>query len=424
MSSHKTFHVLQRAKKIISMHSYLSYLNWIESQKTAILQKLRKWVSINTFSWNIEGLNQLSSLLQSDFEILGGKSRFYPLLPQKTLIEGHFETRPLAQALRIFKRPEAPIQILLGGHIDTVYPLTNSFQNIEEKELGIWKGPGVADMKGGIAILLLALAALEQSPLASKIGWEVLLTPDEEIGSPGSAFLYEEAARRHQLGLIFEPSFPDGAFVSQRKGSTTYSIVVHGRAAHVGRDFAQGRSSVFALAHFIHCLNSWDKDHGLTINVADVEGTGPVNIVPPLASCRVNFRCSRLETLQTISTRLDQLAQACSQEGIRFDIVEDSFRTPKPFDSQVQRLFDAYESCAQDLHLPFQVRETGGVCDGNILAGAGLPALDTAGAVGGALHTSDEYLILSSLIERAKLTALFLFKLAAGEITFHKEGTS
>jgi glutamate carboxypeptidase len=208
--------------------------------------------------------------------------------------------------------------------------------------------------------------------------------------------------------------------VSQRKGSATYTIVIRGQAAHVGRDYAQGRSAVFPLVHFIQRLETLQTDD-LILNVADVEGKGPINVVPPLASCRVNLRSSHAHLLQQASTQLQQFALESPQTGITFEIVQDSFRLPKPFDSKTQQLFEAYAQCAHDLGLSFETRSTGGVCDGNILAGAGLPTLDTAGAVGGALHTPDEYLLCSSLVERAKLAALFLFKLATQEIVIAKE---
>ena len=304
------------------MNAYTSYLNWIDSQEQTLLSRVKQWVAINSFSSHVKGLNQLHLLLQSAFKILGAEIISLSLPSQKVLgLNGVFEDHPLGQALVIRKRPQAPIQVLLGGHFDTVYPPSTPFQSIEEIKPGIWNGPGVADMKGGIAILLTSLEALERSPFASQIGWEVLLTPDEEIGSPSSAFLYEAAAKRHQFGLIFEPSFPDGAFVSQRKGSATYTVAVHGRPAHVGRDYFQGRSAVFTLMRLIYKLEGLIHED-LTINVADVEGKGPVNIVPPLASCRVNLRSSDSNTLQQVNARLQQYAKECEQEGIRIEIVQ------------------------------------------------------------------------------------------------------
>lgn len=404
------------------MHAYSTFLDWISSQENTLLLRVKQWVSINTFSLHVKGLEQLSTLLKASFAVLNPEITSHHLSPQQFLhSDGTFQSQPLGPALVMRKRPQAPIQVLLGGHIDTVYPPSSPFQYIEESIAGTWKGPGVADMKGGIAILLTALEALERSPFASQIGWEVLLTPDEEIGSPSSAFLYESAAQRNHCGLIFEPSFPDGSFVSQRKGSATYTVAVYGKAAHVGRDYSQGRSAVFALIRFIHRIESFKTHDDLMINVTDLEGKGPVNIIPPFASCRINIRSSNDKILLQFSDQLQLIAKECQEEGVIIDVVQDSFRLPKAFDLNTQHLFKAYAHCAEELLIPFQTRATGGVCDGNILAGAGLPTLDTAGVIGGALHTLDEYLICSSLVERAKLAALFLFKLATQEIVIKKE---
>ncbi len=387
------------------MPPYSPYLSWIDSQEETLLKRLRQWVLINSFSHHPVGLKRLFSHLQHAFKTLGGRE-----IPQSS-------PRPL---LLIHKRPEAAIQVLLGGHFDTVYPPSSPFQKIEEKE-GRWKGPGVADMKGGLAILLTALEAFERTPFAQALGWKVLLNSDEEIGSLDSTAAFQLLAPQCHVGLLFEPAFPDGAFVSQRKGSATYTLKIKGRAAHVGRDFQEGRSAVFALARWISWLERVQNEtqtqmQDLTINVADLEGAGPLNIVPPVASCRINLRSSNLSLLQEMCRKLEKGSFQEQQEGIAFEIIQETFRPPKLFDSATQRLFEAYANCAHDLHLPFKTRETGGVCDGNTLSAAGLPTLDTAGAVGGALHTHEEYVELSSLIERAKLAALFLFKLAAGEI--------
>lgn len=399
------------------MNKYSPYLDWIYSQETTLLNRVREWVAIDSFSLDTQGLDSLASSLHSTFLSLGSVSSFHTLAPIKRLNpEGQWLTHPLGKALLFKKRAEAPIQVLLAGHFDTVYPRSNIPPKVEELSQGIGKGPGIADMKGGIAILLTALEALERSPFAETIGWEVLLTPDEEIGSPSSTPLYLMAAKRNDFGLVFEPSFPDGAFVNQRKGSATYTIVTRGQSAHVGRDFDKGKSALFPLVHFIHQLESKHIREELTLNIAELECKSPVNVVPPLASCRINFRGFNQIALANTEKALRALAKESEREGVSFEIIQETFRAPKPFCKRTEALFLSYAHCASDLQIPFHMRSTGGVCDGNILGGAGLPTLDTAGAVGGALHTPDEYLIYSSLVERARLTALFLFKLATGEI--------
>lgn len=400
------------------MDVYIPYFNAIDEKIPSRLEMLRRWVEINTYSLNINGLNHFSSLIASSFKELGGVIEFIDLPLQQILsVDGKREMRSFGKALAIRKRPEAPLKIFLGGHFDTVFPPSSPFQKVQE-EGGIWRGPGCADMKGGLGILLLALEALESSAWCENIGWEVLLTPDEEIGSPGSAPLYLSAGSRCHLGLIFEPAFSDGAYVSARKGSTAYTVVVHGRAAHVGREFSQGRSAILPLVRLILRLEQMQEGRDLTVNVAELEGKGPLNIVPDLAGCRVNMRSFSSEILKEASKELHQAAKELSdeQEGIRFEIVQDTERLAKPFDRKTEDFFHSYALCAKELDLPFQIRETGGVCDGNLLASRGLPVLDSGGVVGGALHTHDEYFVLSSFAERAKLASLFLLKLARDEL--------
>jgi glutamate carboxypeptidase len=401
------------------MHSYISDLQWIENQYQRLLDYVNKWAAVNSFSENIPGLSDLSEILIHDFSLLEGKSESFILPPRKTVNDkGLIIKTPLGRAISFKKRPQSPIQVLLTGHMDTVFSPESSFQTIEKIDSAIWQGPGVADMKGGLAIMLIALEALERSAYADKIGWEIIINPDEELGSPGSAYLFEEAAKRNQIGLIFEPAFPDGAFVSQRKGSASYTVVVHGKAAHVGRDYLQGCSAIYALTELIHKLEQIQSlNPEFMINVGHIEGGGPINIVPNLAIARINIRSSNREiienSLQTIQAVADQVSL---RKGIKAEVIAGSLRFPKPMDRATQSLFNAYSECAKLLNQPFSLRETGGVCDGNLLAHAGLPTMDSLGAIGGNLHTHQEYLILSSLVDRAKLAALFLFKLASGAI--------
>lgn len=406
------------------MQTYASYLEWIKIQTKRLQDYVKKWSEINSYSTSLPGLAALSKALKEDFACLGGDLQVIPLPPRQIVDNrGNIVPNPLGSALSFKKRPQAPIQIFLAGHMDTVFPPESPFQNVEEISPTVWQGPGVTDMKGGLAIMLIALEALERAPFAEKIGWEILINPDEEIGSPGSGSLFEAAAQRHHLGLIFEPSFPDGAFVSERKGSANYTAVVRGKAAHAGRDFAQGRSAIYASAELIHQIEVIQlANPDLIINVGRIEGGGPTNIVPDLAIVQINMRSTKDEAIQNSLIELQKIAALVQgREGIHVHLISDTLRFPKPFTHPVQKLFSHYADCAKQLNMPFSHRTTGGVCDGNILAHAGLPVVDSLGAIGGNLHTHQEYLFLPSLVERGQLTALFLLKLASGEIPLSKE---
>jgi glutamate carboxypeptidase len=228
-------------------------------------------------------------------------------------------------------------------------------------------------------------------------------------------------ARKNHIGLVFEPGFGDGAFVSKRKGSANLTLIARGKSAHAGRDFHAGRNSIFALARLITEIEHLNlNEQGTTLNVGHIEGGGPVNIVPDLAICRLNIRSSTAQNLLDTLEQIRQLVQQASSKGIEIELIEDYCRLPKPFDVAHQALFEQYATCANDLHYPFLLRESGGVCDGNTLAEAGLPTLDSLGAIGGLMHTDEEYLLIPSLVQRAQIATLFLLKLASGAISLPK----
>ena len=154
--------------------------------------------------------------------------------------------RPLGAALRQTVRPEAPVQVVLTGHYDTVFAPGGGFQGVVTRPDGALHGPGVADMKGGLSVMLAALQAFEGHPAAVNLGYQVLLSPDEEIGSPGTAPLLAAMAAKSHVGMTYEPAMPDGALAGARKGSGNFHVVVRGRSAHVGRAFDEGRNAVTA----------------------------------------------------------------------------------------------------------------------------------------------------------------------------------
>jgi glutamate carboxypeptidase len=313
--------------------------------------------------------------------------------------------------------------------MDTVYSEDSPFQQSKLLESNKLNGPGVTDAKGGIVIMLLALECLERflssgAPDAhpGSLGWEVFLNSDEEIGSPGSSRYLLESAKRNHLGLLFEPALPDGALVSERKGSGNFTVVVRGRSAHAGRNPQDGRSAIAALAQIIlglHDLPQHVGGPGLTINVGQIEGGGALNMVPDLAIARFNVRLptSGLSSA-AVHEHLERLLSNFNRDGITAQLHGGITSPPKlaPAGSPTAHLMEQISACGKDIGLDLHFRPTGGTCDGNRLAAAGLACVDSLGARGDQIHSPQEFLWLDSLAERAKLTALFLMKLAAGEL--------
>lgn len=384
-----------------------------------MIELLESWANINSGSDNLPGLERMLNALTDSFAPLGGQIQALGLPPRsKVISKGERLLIPSGRAFRMTKRPEASLQVLLAGHMDTVFSATSPFQTTTRVSPSILRGPGVTDMKGGLVVMLMALKAFESSPFADQLGWEVLIVPDEEVGSAGSHDLLVQAAQRNDLGLLFEPSLPDGALVSERKGSASFTVVAKGRSAHAGRDFASGRNAISSLSRFIaeaETLN--DLERGLTLNIGYIEGGGPGNIVPDSALCRLNVRMRAMADLTAVQADLRRIISERSEsDGVVLQLHEHASHPPKAFDAATRALFDAVNACSEELGERLTTRASGGVCDGNTLAAHGLPTLDTLGVVGDHIHTDQEYVLLDSLHTRAALVTQFLTKLAKREV--------
>ena len=178
-------------------YDYTPWLDWLTSQQDDMLQKTIELASINSGSLNTAGVNHVREKLAEYFQALGGSAEVIPVAPYEFVsTTGEVKYVPLGDALRITKRPNAPLQIFFCGHMDTVFPVDSAFQEMTWLDDNTLNGPGVADLKGGLMVMLKAIEALERSPWAENIGWEILFNPDEEIGSPGSAPLIADAVLR------------------------------------------------------------------------------------------------------------------------------------------------------------------------------------------------------------------------------------
>lgn len=390
-------------------------LEWIDQQHDRACDLVQRWASICTGSGHVEGIERFLQELKTEFAPLGGSIEHIALEPVQR--GGVGEQIATGGALRICKRPECARRVFLGIHTDTVYGPDHPFQQCQWLDDQTLRGPGVSDAKGGLVVLLLALQAFEQSGAAAPVGWEVVLNPDEEIGSPASDSLFEEAGHRCGVGFLFEPTLEGGAMVSARKGSASYRIEVTGKSAHVGRDPFSGRNAIVQLARLVEPLHAFHHDNPRSfVNIATIEGGRALNVVPDQAACSVNLRAPDRQAVAAFEALLDRQCEAARQGGDFGVAVSGGLSTPpKPITEEAKALQGLVTQCGEQLGLAMTWQETGGVCDGNRLAAAGLPNVDTMGPRGGRLHSPDEYLITPSLVERAKLTALALMTWASGE---------
>lgn len=380
-----------------------------------MLQQVRQWSLVNSGSRNLAGLATMAGQLADAFSALPGEVLLREADPGEAVdTAGAIQPLDYGRNLHVRVRPEAPIQLLLTGHMDTVYAPDHPFQALIDLEGGaVINGPGVADMKGGIALMLAALRAVDASPLGVRIGYEVVINSDEEIASPGSAALIARAARGKLAALTYEPSsLPDGTLAGARPGSGNFSIVVTGRSAHAGRNPEEGRNAIVAAADLALRL-ARARRAGLAINPARIDGGGPNNVVPDRAILRVNLRPALPEDQAIAEGLIDDLVKAVAAEHDVAIHVHGGFgRPPKPIDAKAAKLFALVEDSAALLGRPITHKASGGVCDGNNIAACGVPVVDTMGARGGAIHSADEYLIVESLPERAQLSTLVMLRLA------------
>ncbi|MGY6636206.1 MAG: hydrolase [Erythrobacter sp.] len=383
-----------------------------------MLAQVEAWSAINTGTANLGGLARQAEALQEAFAVLPGTAELVDPAPVSAIAaDGAAFEKPHGQHLVVRVRPHANRRILLTGHMDTVFPADHPFQNQRWLDSETLSGPGVADMKGGIAVMLHALMAFEESSAASSLGYDVLINSDEETGSLASADLIAELAAGKLAALTYEPAaLPDGTLAHERGGTGNYSVVITGRSAHAGRNPHEGRNAVVAAADLILRLKALERDD-LTINPAKLEGGGPNNVVPDHALLRFNIRPKSTTAGDAFERDFKRLIAAVeATHEVNCHTHGGVTRPPKPVDARAQKLFDLVRQCGAELGQDIRWQSTGGVCDGNNIAACGVPVVDTMGVRGGAIHSAAEYLIVPSLAERAALSARVVQRLAEGAL--------
>jgi glutamate carboxypeptidase len=386
------------------------------AQAEPMLDQVLAWSAVNSGSRNLPGLAAMAGLLGDAFADLPGEIGLLdPARVEAVDAAGKTIEIEHGHNLRLTVRPEAPVQLLFTGHMDTVFAVDHPFQETRWLDDGVINGPGTADMKGGVAVMLAALKAVEASDSASRIGYDVVINSDEEVGSLGSAPLIAEAARGKRAALTYEPSaLPDGTLAGARPGSGNFAITIHGRSAHAGRNPDDGRNALLAAADLALRFEAMRKA-GLSVNPAKIDGGSPSNVVPDLAVLRVNLRPATPELEAEANEMIAQAVAAVSAErDVQIQLHGGFARPPKPMTPDMEALFGLVRQAGADLGQSIGWQPTGGVCDGNNIAACGVPVVDTMGVRGGKIHSMEEFLIVESLKERAALSALTILRLAGG----------
>lgn len=386
----------------------------VDARRHDMFQLLATAVAIPTGHGHALGLDECRGLFLDRLRALGAAIRTIPGDPRPPWLADNAalaDTQPPPTAVA-FRLSGAGPRILLCGHIDTVHDPRGAFNTLIPSPDGSRAtGPGCADMKGGIVVALAALEALADAGALPR--WSFILNSDEETGSYASDRALRAEAAQHDVGLVFEPALPDGALVIERPGSGQFAIEARGRAAHVGRDFRAGVNAIAALAHAVTRISAHaDPDAGKIVNVGVVRGGSATNIVPDSAWAWGNVRFSSPAAEAELAGAIDGLAGPSGGGEVR--VMRSFARPAKPTTDAVRALAELARACAADLGQSLPFGKTGGVCDGNNLQAAGIAVIDTLGVRGGGLHTTDEWVELASLADRAKLAALLMMRLSEG----------
>ncbi len=384
-----------------------------------MVEKLWNWCQINSGTTNLKGLQQMSDVLKQDFSSIADHIETINLPPFQTVdMAGNTVFQSVGDGLLIRKRPELKRRILLSGHMDTVYPANSQFQQLEPINESEIRGPGVADMKGGLIVIRHALEAFEMTDGAKNLGWDVYISPDEEIGSPASAAIYQQIAANYQAALVYEPAMSkSGTLAKNRKGSGKLTLIAEGRSAHAGRAFNEGRNAIVYLAEAlteIHQLNGL-RD-GVTINIGLVSGGEALNIVPEKAVAKLDIRIAIPDDELWVMQQLNAILNRLEKKDYTLRIAGNFARPVKKVDSATEKLFHKLQQIAAELNISIDWKDSGGCCDGNNLSALGLPVLDTLGVRGGNIHSHQEFIVTESLSERASLSALLIHDLAQGSL--------
>ncbi|WP_271077325.1 hydrolase [Aurantiacibacter sp. MUD61] len=381
-----------------------------------MLDNTMRWAEVNSGTSNLEGLAKVAAMLADAFSSLPGEVTLRnPASVGVIDGDGREVEKPHGQHLVCSVRPEAEKRFLLTGHMDTVFPSDHPFQTLTWLDDDILNGPGTADMKAGLAIILEALTALETSEAAQSIGYDVMINADEETGSLSSAALIDQLARGKYAALTYEPSaLPDGTLAHARGGSGNFSVTFTGRSAHAGRNPEDGRNAIVAAADCALRLKAM-QHADLPINPAKIDGGAANNVVPDHAVLRFNIRPKATEAAEKFTHDLKaMLADLEREHEVSIHLHGGISRPPKPVDKRAQKLFDLVKDTGAALGQKIGWQSSGGVCDGNNIAANHVPVVDTMGVRGGKIHSPDEFMIVPSLTERAQLSAIVLHRLATG----------
>ena len=385
----------------------------LEVRQPEMLASLRELVVQNTGSANIDGLEAMAEHLKGELSRLGFETRAE--VPERVEVPGGRASRAAPVIIGRRANDEAGPRFLLVGHYDTVFEPDHAFSQFSTSQghAGTLRGPGVADMKGGLVVMLEALRALRESGDLERASWTVLFNGDEETGSLASRDSIEREARRADYGFVFEAARTSGGMVESRRGLGQFYLSVEGVAAHAGSAHRSGHSAVLELARKVVMIEALtDYANGVTLNVGVIGGGIKRNVIPERAFAWIDLRYDRPEDGIRIRRELERISALQLDPDTRSQLWGRLHRPPKLAGPEVRALLSRHREVAAALGIELPPsHHAGGGTDGSLMGAVGLPTLDSMGVVGSHAHTDAESAAQASLTERAALAAILLRRL-------------
>ncbi|MGY3941642.1 M20 family metallopeptidase [Aeromonas tecta] len=365
------------------------------------LAELAPLINLDCGSLHKPGITRVAELMAAKYEAMGG---------------WHIKRVDCGVAgpgLEIRNQPDAAhIDVMLIGHMDTVFPLGTAAARPMTSDGERAYGPGVSDMKSGLLNIVYALRTLPPA-VRDRLSICVCMNPDEEIGSLHSSDWLAGVARQARHALVAEAARADGSLVKARKGMARYRIDFSGKAAHAGNEPEKGRSAISELGHWILAINALtDFESGTTLNVGMVQGGNGANIVPAEASAVVDVRFWDNQAYQQIDDRLQTLSARPHLDGVSISLTREAHKPAMVPSEGTMALMALVEECGDELGLPIRWQAVGGGSDANLTASLGIPTLDGLGPIGAGFHSEEEYLDLASIEPRIALLQRLLTRLA------------
>ncbi len=369
----------------------------VRARREPMLALARRWVEVNSYTANIEGVNRVGALLREAFAL--------PELACRTIDGG-----PKYGDHLIWHTAAEGARILLIGHHDTVFP-PGHFEGWRE-EGGHVIGPGALDMKGGLSVIWAALSALSEIGVLARIPLAVISVAEEEIGSPDSSRHLRELAKEAACGLVFESGRANDMIITRRKGVGAMTATAHGKAAHSGNNHKDGINAIWALARFVDAAQQLtDYERGVTVNVGTIAGGTSKNTVAETATCRLDLRYESVVEAERVIAALREAAvtAAGSVAGASIELTGGTTRLPLERTEASAALRDEYAACARTVGLgDTEAPLLGGGSDANTVAPLGVPAIDGLGPRGAGFHTTHEYAELDTFVPKAEALVRFL----------------